>query len=134
MQFYEKPSVMQALKYRAPVKRAINQKKLSKNVGESYRLINSSVPKYAETEYTVNGRGLIIGDSFSEGTFDFWSRQFSATLSATIHVLKGDPGRFPKLVEQFDPDHVVLIYEETKFTPIGKSNWHRVAKMMTPTE
>lgn len=133
VQKYNEPVILQRLTYQRHVGSAVKEGLLPKKIRANY--LGNGPSLYAETDNFNNGRGLIIGDSFSQAPFNFLARQFTSTLSATSNSAKQDPGRFRTLVNDFQPDHVFLIFEESKFTPVkGGPTWLSIGKMMGPNE
>ncbi len=82
-----------------------------------------------------NGRGVIIGDSFSNSAFDFWGRHFSEAIGLTINNADRSKPTFTQLIEAFDPRHVVLILEESKLMHIeGGPKWRAISVLTAEGE
>ena len=68
----------------------------------------------------AEGRALFIGDSFSRRSDEYFARNFAETLVVQTNDMNRrlGPGSYDRLVEQFQPDLVVFMFEQAKFEPV----------------
>jgi hypothetical protein len=66
------------------------------------------------------GRAIFVGDSFSQRSRDYFARNFAETLYARTNDMNRrlGPGSYDRLVEMFQPDVIVFMFEQAKFEPV----------------
>lgn len=129
---YEYPKIKQSVLFQGNVENAIKDGILNPSFANIYKKGATKLGQYMEGGLPFNGRGLIIGDSFSRMAFDYLGRHFEAALGGTTNTLILGTGQLEELVQQFNANHVILIFAESKFTPVkGSPSWKHIADYLT---
>lgn len=67
-----------------------------------------------------SGRAIFVGDSFSRRSDEYFARNFAETLVVQTNDMNRrlGPGSYDRLVEMFQPDVIVFMFEQAKFEPV----------------
>lgn len=82
------------------------------------------------------GRALILGDSFSRQINLYLARHFEEALVTRTNFMGRQlrPGQMDALVDQFQPDYVILVFIETKFAPVDPDDGLNIISSFLPAD
>lgn len=137
LQEYQNPAYKGRREYRGSVAASIKKGFLENSIRNHIKQKSLKQSKYSQARRSVsNEKVLLIGDSFTEASLEFWSFYYSEVLNVTSNHIKQENGAVRGLVEIFEPDLVIIVFEESKFTPLrsGGPNWRSLGRMFKRSE